>query len=93
MTNYVYDKIDDAYVEKDSRTFLCSNLLRDQIEGLFEFLEGGKLGSLGFTRKDFSQTGAARTMTLDIKMFFRQRLLTCFTEIPADHQQIFDRYC
>ena len=100
----IYDKVDDAYVEIDSRTFLqkivggcgqrtflCSNLLRDQVEGLFEYLDNGQLGKLGFTRKDFSQTGAARTIALDVTKFFRQGVLSGLMEIPDIYQSMFDR--
>ena len=75
MAEYVSDNVNDAYQERDSRTFLSSDLLRSQVYGLFELLkEDNSFGH--FTRKDFSQTGAARTMALDVKKFFKE----CFHE-------------
>ena len=91
MDNFISDKVNDAYVETDSKTFVCSDLLRNQIEGLLEFLEKDQLGKLGFTRKDFSQTGAARTMALDVTKFFRQGVLSGLMEIPDIYQSMFDR--
>ena len=91
VEDFIYDKIDDAYVEKDSRTFLCANLLRDQVEGLFEYLKEGKLGKLGFTRKNFSQTGAARTIALDVTGYFRKCILSGLMEIPDNYRHYFDR--
>ena len=88
---FVRNKVDDAYVENDSGTFLSSDLLRSQIGGLFELLKKGK--SFGdFTRKGFSQTGAARTMALDVKKFFRESVsvLTGLKEIPDDFLPTFN---
>ena len=90
MAEYVHDRVKDAYVEKDSKTFLSSDLLRSQLGGLFELLKEGK--SFGFfSRKDFSQTGAARTMALDVKTFFRKTLSERLIEIPDRYIQIFNR--
>ena len=90
MAEYVHDRVKDAYVEKDSKTFLSSDLLRSQLGGLFELLKEGK--SFGFfTQKDFSQTGAARTMALDVKTFFRTTLTDSLIEIPDRYLQIFNR--
>ena len=76
MNNYVHDNINDAYVEKDSRTYLCSDLLRNQMGGLDDMLDKSGNGHFAyFTQKDFSQTGAARTMALDVKTFFTDFIL------------------
>ena len=82
---YVYEKINDAYVENvesDFKTFLCSDLLRSQVLGLMESLEEGSCFS-NFARKDFSQTGAARTMALDVKKMVRKWINICLTEVPG----------
>ena len=90
MAGYVSDKVNDAYEERNSKTFLSSDLLRSQVDGLFELLKDGKSFE-DFTPKDFSQTGAARTMALDVKKFFRECLLTCIMEIPDKYLTIFNR--
>ena len=69
--NYVVDKVNDAYMEKDSKTFLNSNLLRTQIGGFFENLKDGRCLS-DFIHKGFSETGAARTIALDVKILFTE---------------------
>ena len=90
MAGYVSDKVNDAYVERNSRTFLSSDLLRSQVDGLFELLKKGNSFE-DFTVKDFSQTGAARTMALDVKKFFRECLLNCLMEVPEIYLPIFNR--
>ena len=89
-TKYIYEKVNDAYVEKDSKIFLCSNLLRSQVGGLFDMMEEGKSLSY-FTRKDFSQTGASRTIALDLKKASREWILFCLIKIPDNFQLIFER--
>ena len=96
MAGYVYDKVNDAYKEKDSRTFLCSDLLRSQMGGLLDsgLLDSSKEGwsFIGnFSQKDFSKTGAARTMALDVKKFIGDGLLTGLVDIPDNYQKYFDR--
>ena len=90
MAEYVSDKVNDAYEERDSRTFLSSDLLRSQVDGMFELLKEGKSFE-DFTPKDFSQTGAARTMALDVKKFFRECLLTCLHHVPKEVLPTFNR--
>ena len=87
---YVHDNVSDAYVGKTSKTFLCSDLLRSQVGGLFEILdEEGPFNV--FKKKDFSHTGAARTLALDMKQFIRSFLLNSLEEIPEEYKQIFER--
>ena len=81
MPEYVHDNINDAYIQRDSKTYISSNLLRTQVGGLHYQMQDGK--SFGdFVKKDFSPTGAARTMALDVKKWFRECLLTCLGDIP-----------
>ena len=81
MPQYVYDNINDAYIERHSKTYINSNLLRTQLGGLHAIMKDDN--SFGdFIKKDFSTTGAARTLALDVKKGFRECLLTCLTEIP-----------
>jgi hypothetical protein len=62
---FVYDKVNEAYTENNSRTFLCSDLFRSQLEGFVEYLKSGDGWSLGnFTTMEFSLTGAARSMSI-----------------------------
>jgi hypothetical protein len=90
MTKYVYDKVNDAYLEKDSRMFLCSDLLRNQLGGLLDQMKEGRALDV-FTQKDFSQTGAARTMSIDVNRFFREILLKSLIDIPDIYRSIFKR--
>ena len=77
MTKYVLEHINEAYEEYNSKTFISSDLMRNQVGGLSELTTTGN--AFGhFIQKDFSKTGAARTMALDVKMFFRHCLTTCF---------------
>ena len=90
MPEYVHDNINDAYIQRDSKTYISSNLLRSQVGGLHEMMKDGK--SFGdFARKDFSTTGAARTLALDVKKGFRECLLPSLTEIPEKCIPTFDR--
>ena len=90
MPEYIHHKIKDAYVENDSRTFLSADLFRNQIGGLFELLkEGNSFGYL--TQKDFSPTGAARTMALDVKTFFKTTLNASLIEIPDKFLPTFNK--
>ena len=89
-SKYIYDNVSEAYVGKASGTFLCSDLLRSQVGGLFELLEDGSDFS-AFKKKDFSHTGAARTLALDMKQFLRKFLLNCLVEIPNEYKQIFEK--
>ena len=90
MRNYISDNVRDAYVGADSQTYLSSNLLRTQIGGLYEVMKDGKSFS-DFSKKDFSPTGAARTMALDVKKWFRECLQTCLIEIPSQFESTFNR--
>ena len=90
MSEYVSDNINDAYIERHSKTYISSNLLRTQVGGLLELMKDGK--SFGdFVKKDFSTTGAARTLALDVKKWFRECLLTCLIEIPDKFIPTFNR--
>jgi hypothetical protein len=89
---FVYDKVNEAYTEKNSRTFLCSDLFRSQLEGFFEHLKNGDGWSFGsFTTMEFSPTGAARSMSVDVKNMFRKWLLANLVEIPDTLQHILER--
>ena len=90
MNDYVSDNIKDAYIEMQSKTYISSNLLRTQIGGLYEVMKAGKAFG-DFSKKDFSQTGAARTMALDVKKWFRECLLSCLIDIPDTLMPTFKR--
>ena len=62
MNQMISDKIDDAYVEVDGRTYLSSDMMRSQVAGFIQALPFFR-----FDKKDFSHTGAARTIALDVK--------------------------
>ena len=51
--------------------------------------DGNLLGD--FVKKDFSPTGAARTLALDVKKWFRESLITCLVEIPEKCIPTFNR--
>ena len=58
--------------------------------GVFEAMKDG--GALGFfAEKDFSPTGAARTMALDVKHWLRDFLQTSLIDIPDNFKPIFHR--
>ena len=80
MRNYIPDNINDAYVKKTSGTFLSSDLFRGQMKGLDDMLDKSRSGHFAyFTHKDFSPTGAARTMELDVQKFLADIILKgCF---------------
>ena len=86
---YVENNVSDAYIGKDSREYLCSDILRSQVEGLFEQLQDADFHA--FKKKDFSHTGAARTMALDVKQWLTKFFLNCLVEIPNEYKQIFER--
>lgn len=90
MTDYVVDEVEDAYLEKDSKLFLNSNVLRTQIRGFFENLKDGRILS-DVIHKGFSETGAARTIAVDIKTFFRESLLKGLPAIPETYRQVFKK--
>ena len=76
LRNYIPDNINDAYVERHSRTFLRSDLFREQMRGLDDMLDKSQSGHFAyFTQNDFSQTGAARTMELDAHNFLADIIL------------------
>ena len=90
MNKYVYDIVNEAYIVRNSKTFLSSNLLRTQIWGLEDLMKDGK--SLGdFAKKDFSPTGAARTMALDVKKWFRECVKHWLTDVSLEHQATVNR--
>ena len=89
-SQYVYDQTSDAYIERDSKTYISSNLLRTQVGGLHHMMTDGQIFG-DFVKKDFSTTGAARTMALDVKKCFREYLLTCLVEIPENLIPTFNR--
>ena len=90
MSEYVSDNVKDAYIESQSKTYISANLLRTQVGGLLELMKDGK--SFGdFVKKDFSSTGAARTLALDVKKWFRECLITCLIEIPEKFKPTFNR--
>ena len=90
MADYVFDKVEDAYIEKDSKLFLNSNLLRTQIGGFFENLKDGRAFS-DFIQKGFSETGAARTMALDVRTYFTESLLKSLEDIPEVFRPVFKK--
>ena len=71
MTKYVTENVEKVYVRKNGKTYLASDMLRKQVEGLYELMKAGKSFE-DFKVKDFSETGAARTMALDVKKWFRK---------------------
>ena len=77
VSDYVMDNVDKVYVKKDGDVFLSSDLLRKQVEGLFDLMKAGKAFE-DFYPKDFSETGAARTMAFDVKKWFRNEFINCF---------------
>ena len=90
MTKYVLEHINEAYEEYNSKTFISSDLMRNQVGGLSELTTTGN--AFGhFIQKDFSKTGAARTMALDVKKFFRRCLTTCLLEIEYSNSSSFVR--
>ena len=89
MTKYVVNKVNEAYVKEDSRTFLCADLFRTQLWGVFEALESGDILSF-FKKTGFSHTGAARTVSLDVKMFAQYLVLDSLMDIPEQYKEIFD---
>ena len=90
MSEDVYDNINNAYIEIHSKTYISSNLLRNQVGGLQELMKDGKT-LCDFVKKDFSPTGAARTLALDVKKWFREALLNCLIEIPEKFIPTFNR--
>ena len=80
LRNYIPDNINNAYVERHSRTFLRSDLFREQMRGLDDMLDKSRSGHFAyFTQKDFSLTGAARTLELDVHCFLADIILKgCF---------------
>ena len=56
-------KIDEAYVEKDGRTYLNSNLMRAQMTGIHSNPGGG------MKLLDSSATGATRNLAIDLPVY------------------------
>ena len=56
----------NSYLVKcnDGETYVTSNLMRDQMDGILHYFR-----SLGFKEEDFSETGAARTVTCDLSSY------------------------
>ena len=72
MRSYTTENINNAYVKKGSGTFLNSDLLRGQLQGLDDMLDACGNGHFAYlSKKDFSKTGAARTMELDVRNFLK----------------------
>ena len=91
MLEYVTDRVEDAYKVIDEKTYMCSDLLRNQVGGLYALMEEGK--SFGdFKKKDFSPTGAARTFALDVKKFFREWMQICLPKIPEKWIPLLNRF-
>ena len=44
-----------------------------------------------FLPKDFSSTGAARTMALDVKKWFRECIKNWLDKFPLEHQATLNR--
>ena len=86
MRDYSDEYVSDAYIEKGSTTFLSSDLLREQLAGLDDMMDSRGNGHFAyFSRKDFSATGAARTMELDLKNFVKDIIIkNCFS-INSDY--------
>ena len=72
-------------MEVDGRTYLSSDMMRSQVEGLSENMLKEALSN--FYKKDFSHTGAARTIALDVKKF----LTAYFKTIPMLSEDCFNR--
>jgi len=90
MLEYMTDRVEDAYKVIDENTYLSSNLLRNQVGGLYALMEEGK--SFGdFKKKDFSPTGAARTFSLDVKKFFRECMQICLPRISEKWVTLLNR--
>ena len=66
--------VENAYVEKNQKTFLCPHLFRAQMDGFIKNL--GKKDALSIARfmkvSKFSPSGAARTMSVDLKDIFNE---------------------
>ena len=90
MSEYVSDNVNDAYIEGHSKTYISSNLLGTQVGGLHERMKVGN-GFGDFEKKDFSPTGAARTLALDVNKWFRECLMPCLIEIPEKCIPTFNR--
>ena len=67
----------DTYLitSDDGATYINSNIMRDQMDGILHYLK-----SLGFKEQDFSETGAARTVTYDLS-----RTLPFFPDVTMDY--------
>ena len=68
--------VEKAYVEKNQKTFLCPHLFRAQMDGFIKNLGRKETPSIARFMKvsDFSTTGAARTMSVDMKEIFEEYL-------------------
>ena len=75
-SNLALNEANDAYLEEDGSTFICSDLFRSQLRGFFQTLE--RDSSWVICKTDFSQTGAARSVSLDVKTLARR----WFPELP-----------
>ena len=67
----------DTYLitSDDDETYINSNIMRDQMDGILHYLN-----SLGFKEQDFSETGAARTVTYDLS-----KILPFFPDATMDY--------
>ena len=89
MCDFTCDNVEAAYLLRDSKTYINSNLLRN-IGGLEQLMSNGR--SCGdFSKKDFSSTGAARTMALDVKKWFRECIKNWLITLPFEHQATLNR--
>ena len=91
-SNFVFDKVNDAYLEEDGKTFICSDLFRGQLEGLLSNLQTVNFWSLAnVTTNDFSPIGAARSMSMDVKSMFRTWFGSYSFKTPEGFQHVLER--
>ena len=89
MCDFIGDNVEAAYLIRDSKTYISPNLLR-KIGGLEWQMGNGRACGV-FSKKDFSPTGAARTMALDVKKWFRECIKNWLTTLPFEHQATLNR--
>ena len=83
-----YDKVIEAYLEEDGKTFICSDLFRGQL-GMI--VNDATCPFASFTTENFSPTGAARSISVDVKKIFKTCFATFPFKTPENFQHIFER--
>ena len=91
-SQFASDTFNEAYLEEDDKTFLCSDLFRGQLEGLVDYVQSNSTWPFAnFSASNFSPTGAARSMSIDIRRLFMTWFITNPAKALDEWQHILER--